>query len=271
MHSNRYIFLYSSIMVVMVAALLSAAVLVLQPYQDKNIRIEKMQQILASANIKSTPANALELYDRHIIAELVVNTEGEILSHFEKNKFTKGEVRAFDLQLKAELKKLEDMKSGKGNVSPVFPVFVCLNENDTDYIFPLYGRGLWGPLWGNIALKNDFKTVAGVAFDHKSETPGLGAEITADFFSQPFVGKTIMDEKGEFVSVKVVKGGVANSNINPMHGVDAISGGTITSIGVSDMLEKCLSNYLIFIKSQKALTEAGTPEQKDSLLTINPE
>ncbi len=103
-------------------------------------------------------------------------------------------------------------------------------------------------LGGNIAFDSDFNTVAGTSFDHKSETPGLGAEINTKEFQNQFKGKQIFDQNGNFVSVSVVKGGVANSAINPIHGVDAVSGGTITSNGTSEMLKDCIENYVSYIK-----------------------
>jgi Na+-transporting NADH:ubiquinone oxidoreductase subunit C len=110
---------------------------------------------------------------------------------------------------------------------------------------------LWGPVWGNIALEEDFKTVYGVTFGHKGETPGLGAEISTTDFQKQFSGKTIFDDEYNFTSVKVVKGGVVTMPPDQqIHGVDAISGGTITSNSVSDMLEDCLKNYKSYIKKQ---------------------
>lgn len=263
MHSNRYIFIYASVMVVIVAALLSVAALVLQPYQDKNVRIEKMQQILASVEIQSTPENAIELYDTYIVSELAISSDGEVMSIFENGKLQKGDQRAFDINLKAELRKVEELKSGVSTVKPIFPLFISNKDGELMYIIPMFGKGLWGPVWGNLALKADFNTVVGVVFDHKGETPGLGAEISTLSFQEPFAGKTIMNEAGEFVSIKVVKGGVSNSNINPAHGVDAISGGTITSMGVSEMIDVCLKNYLQFFQSLKTDTIVKT----DSLQT----
>ena len=113
---------------------------------------------------------------------------------------------------------------------------------------PLTGKGLWGPIWGYIAVKSDGKTVNGAVFDHKSETPGLGAEINTPKFMAQFEGKLLFDEQGNFVSIKVVKGGVANSNIKPPYGVDAVSGGTITSQGLEKMLEKSIQPYVPFLK-----------------------
>jgi len=242
-NSNTYIFIYASVMVIIVAAVLSTAATLLKDKQLQNVKNEKMQAILASANIESTAESAESLYDKYITEELIINTAGEVTDLYKAGTFEAGSDRAFYLNLKTELYKKtkdEDFKS---------PLFVCKVEGETYYIIPLLGKGLWGPVWGNVALQSDFKTIKGVVFDHKGETPGLGAEIVFPIFTDPFIGKTIFNEQGEFTSIKVVKGGAkilpANQQI---HGVDAISGGTITSNSVNDMLFDCLENYVPYIK-----------------------
>ena len=104
---------------------------------------------------------------------------------------------------------------------------------------------MWGPIWGFIALESDMNTIHGASFGHKSETPGLGAEINTEAFQQQFVGKKILDASMNFVSVKVKKGGAAPDDL---HGVDAVSGGTITSNGVTEMLHRTLGSYMPYFK-----------------------
>ena len=108
------------------------------------------------------------------------------------------------------------------------------------------GSGLWGPIWGYVALDNDMTTVYGSTFDHKGETPGLGAEIKEEAFQEKFIGKTIFDEQMKYEPIEVVKGGVDMSG--EMHKVDGISGGTITSKGVGEMLERTLKIYVPYFK-----------------------
>lgn len=251
MFSTSYIFKYAAIMVILVAAILASAALILQPAQDRNVKVEKIQDMLASADITSTTANAEKLYDTHIIKEVVIDADGEEVSVFSNGKFEKGDIRAFNVDLKSELKVKQDAAQGKTNQKPVFPLFVCQKDKDTLYIIPLQGNGLWGPIWGNMTLKGDFSTIEGVTFGHKGETPGLGAEISLPVFEDQFPEKKIFNDNGEFTSIKVVKGGVNNSNIDPVHGVDAISGGTITSVGVDVMIEKNLSNYIAYFKKHR--------------------
>lgn len=240
MFSNRYIFTFTIIMVVVVASILALLATALQPFQEKNRRIEKMQYILNSAHIENTVENAEELYDKHVVMEYVTDEKGDIIESYSAENTNVNE-RAFDLNIK------EQMTNLKENNKAHFPVFVLFDGQDTLYSIPVLGKGLWGPIWGYIALKSDMNTVEGAVFDHKGETPGLGAEISTVEFQNQFQGKQIFDENGEFVSVTIVKGGVANSKINESHGVDGISGGTITSDATSYMIRDGLALYLPFI------------------------
>jgi Na+-transporting NADH:ubiquinone oxidoreductase subunit C len=220
--SNRYIFIFSVVMVVSVAILLSLTALLLQPRQEKNVEVEKKMNILSSINVVSTKNDAVELYDKYIKESLVINTAGIPIEG----------VDAFTVALRAEQKKPVDQQN--------LPVFIAVTDaGDTLRIFPLEGKGLWGPIWGYVALKPDMSTIAGVTFDHKGETPGLGAEINTTPFESQFLGKSLY-ENGRFVSVKVVKGGADKSN---SHEVDGISGGTITSKALQAMVHDGLYKY----------------------------
>jgi len=223
MYSNRYIFIYATVMVVIVAVILSTIATVLKPYQDANVKLEKVQNILASVNIESTKSNAFTLFDEHIKTQYVIRHDG---SYAEGN--------AFEVDMKAELRKsIEDRE---------MPLIIAEDKTSKkNYIIPLYGGGLWGPLWGYVALQEDFNTINGVILDHQGETPGLGAEISMPFFENQFKGKKIFDQNMQFVSVAVLKGG--NTQNNP-HAVDGISGGTITSDGVTDMFKENISFYM---------------------------
>ncbi|GAB4332492.1 MAG: Na(+)-translocating NADH-quinone reductase subunit C [Bacteroidales bacterium] len=238
-------------MVIIVAAILSSAASFLKPYQERNARVEKINDILKSVRVVVDKSEAEKVYDELIVAEYAINPKGEIVSKYENGEL-QGDIRPFDLNLKTEQKKLADMKAGKQTDEPLFPIFVCRKNDSTFYVIPLRGKGLWGPVWGNISLLDDFRTVYGVTFGHKGETPGLGAEIATPHFMNQFrQGKTIFDDNYNFTSVAVVKGGIATLPPEQQtHGVDAISGGTITSKGVSAMLHDCLEFYIPFIKSQ---------------------
>lgn len=223
---NTYTFLYSIVLVVVVAALLAIVALSLQPAQNRNIENEKRQNILRSVNITSTPENSKELFDKYIVKQFILNSKGEEVS---------GD--AFTVDLAKQAKKTCEDK--------MLPVFVANIDGATKYILPIYGTGLWGPLWGYISLNEDKNTVYGTVFDHKSETPGLGAEITTPQFQTQFEGKLIFDNS-QLVSILVKKGGGATGP----HEVDAISGGTITSKGVETMIKSYLTCYEPFLKNK---------------------
>ena len=121
-------------------------------------------------------------------------------------------------------------------------VFVAEIDGQTKYVIPVYGAGLWGAIWGYVALDADKDTVYGVYFSHASETPGLGAEIATVGFQSEFTGKKVM--KDNQVALAVEKNGKVT---DPAYQVDGISGGTITSKGVDAMLKACLGQYDKFL------------------------
>jgi len=243
MYTNGYIFRYASIMVIIAAALLSLAAMLLKPFQERNRAINKMQGILASAQVKECTAdNAIQLFNKYIVEEQVIDPKGNILDSYTKSP--KEDAQAFKIDLKKEYYNKAQNKPYK------LPLYIAKKDGQTIYIIPMRGTGLWGPIWGNIALTSDFKTVIGVFFDHKAETPGLGAEIAKPKFQAEFKGKTIFDNQGHFTSIEVVKGGIAKlPKEQQIHGVDAISGGTITSKGVDAMLRNVIESYLPYIKN----------------------
>lgn len=253
-YSNTYIFIFSSIMVIVVAAILSVAAMTLQPFQKKNVEINKKQNILTSINIVSTAADAEALYDKYIKESYTINVEGE-----------KSEtVDAFKVDMKKELAKPLAERN--------LPIFISSIDNSTKYIIPVYGKGLWGPVWGYVALSEDLSTVFGANFAHKGETPGLGAEIETKEFQKKFIGKQIFNEQNVFVSVSIKKGGTANPDSK--YEVDGISGGTITGDGVDAMLKDCLSSYEKYFKSLKVevdLTPEQTEEVTDSIPAVETE
>ncbi len=234
-NSSSFTFIFSSVMVIVVAVLLASAAIVLGPYQAKNVRLEKMQNILSSVGIKVKRDESEKLFNQYIKQQLVLNSRGEPVTE---------KISAFDIDLKKELDKA---RLGKAEMQ-LFPLFVFDKDGKLYYVIPVRGKGLWGPIWGYIALEGDLNTVYGASFGHKGETPGLGAEIETEEFQKQFEGKKIFDESGNFVSVHLIKGGAAPED---MHGVDAVSGGTITSTGVSEMLQRTISSYLPYFNTVK--------------------
>lgn len=128
-------------------------------------------------------------------------------------------------------------------------LFVATIDGATKYVLPLKGQGLWGGIWGYIALDDDKNTVYGINFGHESETPGLGGEIVTEYFRSRFFGKHIKDAEGRVQSIAVLKAGKKDEAGREQ--VDAISGATITSTGVDEMLLKSLNEYVEFLTKEE--------------------
>jgi Na+-transporting NADH:ubiquinone oxidoreductase subunit C len=225
-HSNRYTFIYATVLSVVTAVLLAFSAEGLRSFQDANIALDKKTSILRSTRHAETERAAIEKIYAERVKELVVNAQGEEI----------GGVNAFDIVLKDELEKpLAERR---------LPLYIYSGDDGRKRcVIPTQGVGLWGPIWGFISIEDDFNTVYGAFFDHKSETPGLGAEISEKAFQQQFQGKKIMTEDNRFISVHVVKKS-AKTDYGPEHRVDGISGGTITSTGTDKMLKVCVEPYL---------------------------
>ncbi|MBP6231482.1 MAG: NADH:ubiquinone reductase (Na(+)-transporting) subunit C [Paludibacteraceae bacterium] len=226
-NSNVYTIVYASIMVIVVAFVLAFFSGSLKEKQDLNVNLDKKKQILYALNLDLTNQDLASVYSKYITQELIVNVDGEVVER----------TGGFEIDLKTELLK-ENPADRK------LPVYECNVDGETKYIFPLYGAGLWGPIWGYIALNHDKNTVYGVYFSHAGETPGLGAEITTHPFQMQFQNKEVKNAANELVSIAIVKPG---KKAEGQDYVDGISGGTITSHGVELMLKNTLVNYTSFL------------------------
>lgn len=236
-NSNSYTFIFAVVMVVVVGVVLAFAATSLQPQQYENMRQEKMQNILATVGIEVDRAGAEAVFNEVISEQLVLNSEGEV----------KEGVNAFDVDLAKEIK--------KDPLEQNFPLYMANVEGEKYYIIPLRGAGLWNAIFGYIALKDDVNTIKGVVFDHLGETPGLGAEITQEWFRHRFDDEKIYNDNGEFIGVSVVKGNASPSKDD--NKVDAISGATITGDGVSNMISERLRHYLPYFKQETGVEVAN--------------
>lgn len=250
-NSNIYQIVYSSILVVLVGAVLAVIYMTLKPMQDENIANDKRKQILSALHVTcDNDADVKEKYEKYIVADILADETDEA-GH------PKAQERgaAFDVDMAANMKLEADKRK--------LPMFEAkMDDGTTKYVIPVYGAGLWGPIWGYVALNDDGNTVYGTNFSHQGETPGLGARITEQEFQDKFNGKQLIKE-GAFKSVEVVKKGQKPSNGGDY--VDAITGATITSRGVSDMLAKCLEPYKKFLGgiSDEESTESTNKDVKE--------
>ena len=231
-NSDVYAIIYSAVVVVIVAFLLAGVSSLLSPKQQDNIRLDKKKQILASLNERNL-ADAAAKYDEFIEADYIVNAQGAVVA----------QEGGFEV-------KNEDVNEEN------LPLYVAKVNGATKYIIPMTGNGLWGGIWGYIALNDDCNTIYGVYFSHASETPGLGAEIASDKFQNRFtkdkdgnaIVKKVYDEAGK-VALAVEKGkGVAGADYH----IDAVSGATITCNGLQVMLETKLAPYYNYLQSNVA-------------------
>ncbi|MBP1665091.1 MAG: nqrC, partial [Bacteroidetes bacterium] len=218
-NKNSYTIIYATIMVVIVALMLAFVSGALKDKQTTNVKLDKKKQILTSLNVNLDGQDA---------EGLVINSKAEVLSDSKE--------KAFEIDINKELAKPLEKRE--------LPVYIASIDGKTKYIVSLRGAGLWGPIWGYLALNDDKNTVYGSFFSHASETPGLGAEIAQKKFQSEFIGKKIMNSDNKFVSIAVVKNG---QTAEGMDYVDGISGGTITSKGVDAMLMNCIGQYETFL------------------------
>ena len=219
-NSNVYTILYAAVMVVIVAFLLVFVSQTLKDRQTANVINDTKQQILSALNLRDQ-ADVAATYDKVITADALMQADGSLAKY-------NGE---FNTSYKSEF--------DKGNLH----VFEANINGQKKYVIPMNGLGLWGTIWGYIALNEDRTTVYGVYFSHSSETPGLGGEIAGTKFQDRFPGKSVVD--GNNVALKVLKYGKADKSSK--FEIDGVTGATITSTGVNAMINKVLSAYLPFL------------------------
>lgn len=209
-NSNSYTIIYAAVMVIIVAFMLAFVSSSLRDRQNRNVEFDTKKQILSALNVRNVE-DVENTYKKYVKQDMLMQADGTLTENQD------GFSTAYEKEVKTNKR---------------FHVFVAEKDGDTKYVFPVYGTGLWGAIWGYVALNSDKNTVYGVYFSHASETPGLGAEIATEHFQTLFSGKKAVDN-GQIV-LGVVKNGKVE---NPECQVDGISGGTITSDGVNLMLK----------------------------------
>lgn len=234
-NSNGYTLLFAFIMVVIVGTLLATASISLKPFQEKNAAIKQMMGILGAMQIEADRSNADKLFTEYITDRIILDHQGEVVSTKTGAIDATDANDAFNTDVQGQFRDRELTAEEKS-----FPIFIGEKDGETVYIIPMVGKGLWGPIWGFVSLKDDLNTILGATFNHAGETPGLGAEISESFFQEPFEGKKLYNEEGELVSIEVKKGG---SSPDDPHAVDGITGGTITSKGVEEMIARSMQVY----------------------------
>ena len=226
-------------MTLVFGSVLAVVAMVLKPKQDMEVLLEKQNFILKAALGEDAMSSMSDeevsrLYAATVVAD-VVKSSGDIV-----------ETEEASVNVFKEYKKPKDVRN-----LPVYTIYDTKEKkNVVSHVFPVYGKGLWDFIWGYVAVKSDLETVSGVVFDHKGETPGLGARITDAEVQSRFAGKKIVDANGN-MSIPYFEKGEGNDYSNMPQQVDGLSGATITANGVSSMLESYLLLYKPFILSRK--------------------
>ena len=230
-NSNTYTVIYSTILVVVVAAVLAFAATSLKEKQEENVKVDTISQILTAAGLEYNEGNVLQVYKENIKEAILVGFEGnrceEDLDEQKCEIYTTSQLKE---QTVAE------------NADKKLPVYIF---NNGITVVPCYGAGLWGPIWGYIGVKEDL-TIAKACFGHKGETPGLGAKITdmPEVFADKFTNKTITAE------ILVAK------NVTGENDVNAISGATITSTAAGKMVNEWLGFYQGYFSPKEQVEES---------------
>lgn len=241
---NSYTLIFAIIMVLVVGSLLAYLASALEPTITENKRLEKQQNILYAMGINNnegssanfvTTKEAPELFDKYIKQQLIVNSDG---SSSENNE-------AYLIDVKKEQAKA---KTGEQRQ---LPLFVGEDEKGKKYyIAPIRGKGLWDAIWAYVAMDENM-VVQGAYFDHKGETPGLGANIKQRYFMDDFIGEHLMSN-GSFKGINVAKGNADPKNEDKTdNAVDAIAGATITGDGVTAMIKSDLKLYVPYFENLK--------------------
>ena len=232
-NSNAYTVIYTTLVVVVVAALLAFTAMKLKPSQSANAKAETLRQMMSAAQIKPTDelyatknAGVLQLYADNIQEAYTIGLDGQKNGEL---SVSKDKIELVDI-LKPQNKAIKDGGEAK------LPVYIFKSGVT---VIPIYGAGLWGPIWGYVAFQPDCHTIAGAFFDHESETPGLGAKIKDEpWFREKFVGKTV--EWGDSPAFRLEKNAETTGADNA---IDAITGATMTSKGLNEALNVWFGAY----------------------------
>ncbi|WP_299113326.1 Na(+)-translocating NADH-quinone reductase subunit C [uncultured Winogradskyella sp.] len=239
---NSYTIIFAVIMVLVVGSLLAFTASSLAPNIDENERMEKQQNILYAMGVNGN-------VDKGDITFVSTDKVADEFSKYIKQQLVieNGEAKEDNEAYLIDIKK-EQAKAKNGGTRRL-PLFVGEKDGKTFYVAPIRGKGLWDAIWGYVALDADM-VVQGAFFDHKGETPGLGANIKQRYFMDDFNGERLLTDAGVFKGITVAKGNNDPTNkIKDDYEVDALAGATITGDGVSAMIKKDLKLYLPYFKT----------------------
>ena len=232
-NSNLYIITYTVVMVVIVGALLAFLATSLKDKQAANVLNEQKVSIMKAFGEADASFDEVVTMGRLTAGEFVA-------------------VEVADVQVVFDL--LGNRKA-LAEAQDELPIFKMEKDGVIKFVLPIVGKGLWGDIWGYVALQQteDNVVISGIVMDHAGETPGLGAEIATEKVQKAFEGKKLYNAEGLF-AVRMQKGGAQNE-----HQVDAITGGTKTCDGVNAMLAESIAKYEAFLKVAEAEADVEEP------------
>lgn len=243
---NSYTLLFAVGMVVVVGSVLAFAASGLKERIDENKRIEKQQNILYAMGVNEIPEG-----DKSSTAFVSADKVGDYFSKYITKQLIiqDGNVTEDSTAYLIDIKK-EKALAKDASYSRRLPLFIGEKDGKIFYIAPIRGKGLWDAIWAYVAMDKDM-VVQGILFDHKAETPGLGANINKRFFMDDFIGEHLMSN-GKFKGIKVAKGNADPTNKDKTDNeVDAIAGSTITGDGVTAMIRSDLKLYVPYFEKLK--------------------
>ncbi|PWH86488.1 NADH:ubiquinone reductase (Na(+)-transporting) subunit C [Brumimicrobium oceani] len=233
--ANGYTFAFSIILVIVVGVILSSLSIGLGPLKKANVEVKKKMNILSALGVESTRKDGSEKYDKYITESYVISHSGNLQENLPAEK------QAFSLDVQKQFRDKTVKVTDR-----LYPIFEAEKDGEKLFVLPVVGKGLWGPIWGFVALADDYETIVGTSFDHKGETPGLGAEISQSFFENRYNGEKIASN-GTFTPISVVQNGSGSESQK----VDGITGGTITSKGVERMVNETMEVYYKYFSKNK--------------------
>ena len=241
---NSYTLLFAIGMVIIVGTLLAAIDSSLKEKIRTNKILEKQQNILYAIGIDDNEGNNVNFistdeapseFNKYVVNQIYIQGD----------KIVKDE-EAYLIEVKKEKTLAKDP-----NYDRRLPLFIAEKDQKKYYVAPIRGKGLWNSIWGYIAMDENM-VIQGAYFDHKAETPGLGANINQRFFMDDFIGENLLDSNGDFKGITVSKSNQDPRNeIKDDNEVDAIAGATITGDGVSAMIKGDLRLYVPYFKKLK--------------------
>ena len=259
-NSTAYTLGFATVVTIVCAILLGVAATKLKPLQETNAEVDKKSKILLALNEFNPKAKKTDdayrssddvlayfsekgFKDKFVV-KFAVNHDGKVIEGLSENELS-------TLELEPQIKKYPKEADFGKRKYPIYAFYGSKADFEAkkaaSYVIPIYGYGLWSNCYGVLALNAAGDTVENIVYYKHGETPGLGGEIEKDYFTSPFKGRKVFNEKGE-VAITTTKQSIPKTDLNS---VPAVSGATFTMDGVNNMLKKFLTIYDKFFQTKR--------------------